>query len=315
MQTPSRAPRWTLRLFPLPFPHYLSSFNHFDFAQPRARPLVSTTGQYTHSFIPTWFHHPALSLPPLFFLLFFYPFLLPFPPSSPPPSHSLYTERRYTVGSTGPTCCSRVRAITISSRAFFATSRVLTSSLEEEMNWVIVKSCPAVIANACPGPRPATGFLNDRGSVLWSILKRRIVSRYIIVRDTKGFYLGKFYGEFPSWMVIMNRLKRNETILLYSGGKLLKFSVYSFKLSCQILIFSLPILKLYKCVVRIGLDCASLLHCIIPLKTMEMDSRWFKLLCTVRVREFYAVKWRNMGIVGHHATPHGSVYKLRICSG
>lgn len=143
-----------------------------------------------------------------FFILSFCPSLLPLPPS-----HSLYTARRYTVGSTGPTCCSRVRAITISSRAFFATSRVLTSSLEEEMNWVIVKSCPAVIANACPGPRPATGFLNDRGSVLWSILKRRIVSRYIIVRDTKGFYLGKFYGEFPSWMVIINRLKRNNSFI------------------------------------------------------------------------------------------------------
>lgn len=155
-----------------------------------------------------------LSLSPsTFFLTFFLSFPSALPSFLSPPSHSLYTERRYTVGSTGPTCCSRVRAITISSRAFFATSRVLTSSLEEEMNWVIVKSCPAVIANACPGPRPATGFLNDRGSVLWSILKRRIVSRYIIVRDTKGFYLGKFYGEFPSWMVIINRLKRNNSFI------------------------------------------------------------------------------------------------------
>lgn len=199
---------------------------HFDYSLLPSRtislPLTTPTScspspshylRYTRSFIPTWFHHPALSPP--FFLLF-----LSFPSPLPSLLFSIHSASLHS-GSTGPTCCSRVRAITISSRAFFATSRVLTSSLEEEMNWVIVKSCPAVIASACSGPRPAAGFLNDPFcDPLWIV-----VFRCTIVRDTKGFHLGKFYGEWRISTVIMNRLK---IILLYSDGKLFEFPLLEF---------------------------------------------------------------------------------------
>lgn len=127
-----------------PSPHYLP----LPLTTSRARPLVSTTRfQYAHSFIPTWFHHPALSLS-YFFSYFFFFFFISSPSLLPPP----FSCTRARLGSTGPTCCSRVRAITISNRAFFATSRVLTSSLEEEMNWVIVKSCPGCNCKRVPGP-------------------------------------------------------------------------------------------------------------------------------------------------------------------
>lgn len=141
-----------------------------------------------------------------FFILSFCPSLLPLPPL-PFSIHRASLHRRLDRTDLLFTCA---RNNYIQPRFFCHEPRSyeLARGGNELSYCKIVPGC-----NCKRVPGPATGFLNDRGSVLWSILKRRIVSRYIIVRDTKGFYLGKFYGEFPSWMVIINRLKRNNSFI------------------------------------------------------------------------------------------------------
>lgn len=86
MQTPSRAPRWTLRLFPPPFPHYLSPFNHSDLVLALSFPLLAIHAFFHSHLIPS---SGSLST---FFLTFF---ILPFSPSLPP---FLYTQRVVTLG-------------------------------------------------------------------------------------------------------------------------------------------------------------------------------------------------------------------------
>lgn len=154
---------------------------HFDYSLLPSRtislPLTTPTScspspshylRYTRSFIPTWFHHPALSPP--FFLPFF---ILPFSPSLPP---FLYTQRVVTLGLDRTDLlftCARNNYIQPRFFCHEPRSYELARGGNELSYCKIVPGC-----NCKRVLRPATRGRLFKRSVLWSALNRRISLYY-----------------------------------------------------------------------------------------------------------------------------------------